>query len=180
MKRFLLYLFLLLLVSSGFAQTSDFSNEDERKTTFEKAIGLSYHSFKGANNFGFFSQMLNSKMKGWGLEWGFRSSFKEYGNYSVDFGPNYSFLLYQKGDIHCLLTLGAGLSYRFYKKPEVDKKGNVSHKLGFTVDVIADPRVCLIYKRLMLNIGYSMCSNEWRFDNDNRADGLLLEVGFCF
>lgn len=64
------------------------------------------------------------------MEMGFRSSFKEYGNYSVDWGGNYSFLLYQEGDIHCFLTLGADASYRFYKKPKVDKKGKVSHELG--------------------------------------------------
>ena len=180
MKKFLFSLCLLSLVSTGFAQTSDFSNEDGRKTTIKNAVGLSYHSFKGANNFGIFAQMLNPKMKGWGMEMGFRSSFKEYGNYSVDWGANYSLLLYQENDIHCLLTLGAGFSFRFYKKPEVDKKGNVSHKLGSATDIFADPRICLIYKRLMFIIGYSMCSNQWRFDNDNRADGLLLGVGYCF
>lgn len=180
MKRFLFSLCLLSLVSSGFAQTSDSNNEDGSNTTIKNAAGLSYHSFKGANNFGVFVQSLNSKMKGWGLEMGFRSSFKEYGNYNVDWGINYSFLLYQEGDFHCLLTLGAGLSYRFYKEPKVDKKGNVSHKLSSTADIFADPRICLIYKRFMLNVGYSMCSNQWRFDNDNRADGVLLGVGYCF
>ena len=180
MKSFLFSLCLLSLVCSGFAQTSDFDSEDAGKSTIKNFVGLSYHGFKGANNFGVFAQTLKSNLKGWGMEYEFRSSFKKYGNYSIDWGVNYSFLLYHEGDIHCLLTLGAGPSFRLYKEPKVDKKGNISHKLKLTSDVFADPRISLIYKSFMLNVGYSMCSNQLRFDNDNRADGLLLGLGYCF
>lgn len=168
---------MLAVTSIMLAQTENLDSCVIKEKKSLKTIGASYYGYKGANNYGIFFQEKWSK--GWGTEMSFRSCFKKYGNYSFDLGINYSYNLFEANDFRCSVTMGTGFSYRFYIAPEMDKKGNISDKFKNTTDIFLDPRLCFYYQDFMFTLGYSLCSNEWRFGKKERADGLLLSIGYC-
>ena len=167
---------MLMFTCMAFAQTDNQNlNVAKEKKKYE-TVGLSYYGYKGANNYGIFGQTQGAK--GWGIEYAFRSSFKKYGNYSLDLGVNYSLGLYKSEDISCFLTLGVGLSYRFFKAPKIDKNGKQKDKFDLESDVFANPRFKVFYKDFMVSLGYSLCSYTYHFGKDYRSEGLFISVGY--
>lgn len=167
--------------------TSESSAEDQNtsKEAEEESIvsmNLVYYGFDDYSNYGLSDYFINPN--GVGMDLNIRMNFKEYGNYSFELGPNYSFKLWGQNKTKLFLTAAVGPSVRMADalKITTDSKGKV-HKESVTkvkFDMFANVRLTFNAGRLVLSAGYFMWSPEFKFGEKSRMDGFNVALGYAF
>lgn len=144
----------------------------ETKKTLS-AIGLNYYSFDGFDNWGLGGYFISCN--GFGMDLALRSQLKSHGNFNIDLGLNYSYQIYQKDNMHALLTLAAGPTFRTQDEPEIDYYGKITWKTGsFFCDAFITPHLTLYVNKFSITAGYYYWAPKWKFSKDDGARG-----GFC-
>lgn len=136
-----------------------------------KYIGLSWYNTTGTNTFG-----LNLGYQKWnGLGGEFNVSTDEsFSNFwDINLNMNYSIGLWQNDISSGMITFAVGPS--FYTA----KTGDDSNDSTF--NLVAIPRLTIRVDHFLLNVGYRMQFNEFKFKKENTSDAVMhLGVAYCF
>lgn len=162
----------------------------EEKSSFS-VVSFNFYTFKGINNFGVSYNYISPNSIG--LEYAFRSQFKNGGNYSLDIGINWSFQLWKEDKMSLFFTPALGISLRLQKVMEIKSKYHYDSSIrrGYTVqeleeetkikvDPYFNPRVIFRYDHFAVSAGYYMWAQEAKFKDGYLGHGFQASVGYVF
>lgn len=145
-------------------------------------VNLVYYGFDGFSNYGLSDYMINPNKVGFDLN--LRANFEKYGNYNVDFGPNYSFKIWGQDGKRLFLTAAVGPSFRMQDVAEisVDNKGKMHEdsKTQYKFDLFANARLTFNANRFTISAGYFIWGAEFKLSEGNKADGFNIALGYAF
>ena len=160
---------------------SDASSSSDKRDLIG-GIFLVYYGFDGFCNYGVSDYFL--KPNGVSGEFNLRTQFKQYSNYNVDLGINYSFLLWEQDKATLLLTLAAGPSFRMQNVSQIEYnertgKTTEESKEKFYIDGFVNPRLTLQVGKVILSAGYFYWAPQFKFSKDDGATG-GFNVGIAY
>lgn len=155
-------------VNNGNNGKSDSSEESVAPVNFN------FFAFDGFQEYGISAYFINPN--GVGVDFGGRiNNFKSHeSNLNIDFGPNYSFLIWHKDNMRLLLTAAAGPS--FGTRDEINDEGNWHNK--FKVDFFGTGRFSFLVGKFHISAGYFYWSPEWKFKGNGSA--FTASIGYDF
>lgn len=154
------------------------STDTSKKEEMLGIYNLAYYNFSdvvGKCNYGISTYFL--RPNGIGGEFNIRLTFKKYGNYSVDLGPNYTFKLWGNDNSKLLFTVAAGPSIRKQEVLKYSSSYREETKDRWYVDLFINPRIGFNYKGVVISGGYFLWTHKFKFGKDERIDGFNVALG---
>lgn len=153
-------------------------------------VGIGYHSFDNLDNWSLEIQSINPNKVGVDVK--IRMCYETHGNYNIDLGPNYSFLLHSANDTRLFFIAGAGPSIGMRDVLQGVKVTEHEHiftggtytttteewKEKWFLDGFVNLRLTLKYKNVFLSAGYFLWAPKFKFGKNYKIDGFACSIGF--
>lgn len=164
-----------------YSYSSDTTEETEKLPKNLKTIGLMLWAFDdgydAVENYGIFTEALTNN--GFGAEFAIRTRFKEYANYNMELGLNYTLgVLRDENMALMLIASWAPLSIRTQKTYDVELKG---YKSGFYLDTYFSVRTSFKVLKVAVSLGYFYWMPKWCIDEGAKGiNGLSLGLHYVY
>ena len=162
------------IIGTDNQKVSNYDDEEESLTV----INLVYYGFDGASNYGLSDYFINPNNIG--FEFNIRMNFKQYGNYNVDLGPNYSFKLWGQDNKRLFLTAAIGPSFRVQNVPKLSSSGSIEEETQYKFDLFANIRLSFNINNITISAGYFLWGAEFKLSDGYAANGFNVALGFSF